>query len=79
MRKRIRIAVAAVVILVGGILLLNSLGNVYDAEIETTVKAINRIEHPFTLAVYTDIHHDPEKDKVDPLPDTMACMGKLFR
>ena len=78
MKKRIWIIAVAVVIAVGGLLFLLGRGHVYDAEIESTVRAVNQISDPFTLAVYTDIHYDPDKDTVETLDDTMNCMKTLF-
>ena len=75
-----KILISLGILLIAGIiafLLLAQNSSVYTAEIESTVASVNRINAPLTLAVFTDIHHDPE-DKVDPLPDMTQCLQKLF-
>ena len=75
-----KILISLGILLIAGIiafLLLAQNSSVYTAEIESTVASVIRINAPLTLAVFTDIHHDPE-DKVDPLPDMTQCLQKLF-
>ena len=75
-----KILIALGIVLIAGIivfLLLAQNASVYTTEIESTVVSVNRINAPLTLAVFSDIHHDPE-DKVDPLPDMTRCLPELF-
>ena len=75
-----KILIALCIVLIAGIiafLLLTQNSSVYTAEIESVVASVNRISAPLTLAVFTDIHHDPE-DKVDPFLDTTWCLQELF-
>ena len=49
----------------------------YIIEISSTVHAIQSAEPTLTLAIYTDIHHDPEKDEPHVIKETMDCVAEI--
>lgn len=59
-------------------LLLSNRGFIYESEVVSTVRSIEKAESNLTLAVYTDIHHDP-KYEVDPYKETMDCVAELMK
>ena len=48
-----------------------------EHEIRKTLDAVRNISSDLTLAIYTDIHHDPESRK-DVYADTIDCMGRIM-
>lgn len=47
-------------------------------EIYKTSRSVPK-DSDFTLVIYTDIHHDPEKDELHPLKETMECVAKMMK
>ncbi len=75
-----KILIAAGVVLIAGIiafLVFSQKPSVYSSELDSTVASIKKANASLTLAVFTDIHHDPD-DKVNPLPDMTDCLQRLF-
>ena len=75
-----KILIAAGVVLIAGIiafLVFSQKPSVYSSELDSTVASIKKANASLTLAVFTDIHHDPD-DKVNPLPDMTDCLQELF-
>ncbi len=60
------------------LVVINSL-NKYTDEIRITAETVNSEYNDLVLAIYTDIHHDPEKKEVKPLYDTMSCLRELTK
>ena len=60
------------------VLIILSQPSIYEGEVTSTVNAINKINSSLTLAIYTDIHHDP-KNEVDLYKETLECIGEVGR
>ena len=72
-KKTVPWAMLLMILLISFFLYLNSAAY----EIYRTAKQIRSLQPALTMAIYTDVHHDP-KYEVDPYQETMACIGKLM-
>lgn len=50
---------------------------IYESEVVSTVHAVERAEPNLTLAIYTDIHHDPAKNEPHVISETMDCVAEI--
>lgn len=78
MRKKITFLLLGFLLAGIVILIIVSQPSVFESEIISTVNSIKRLNPTLTLAIYTDIHHDPNY-KVDLYKETLECVGEVWK
>lgn len=77
MRKRWLVILAIILCSAVILFLLTDRPFIYESEVVSTVHAVEKAKPNMTLAIYTDIHHDPAKDEPHVIGETMDCVAEL--